>query len=303
MVKISKVTQQKVSIQGLERESAYYQEKFSSLKNLLDFYTAIFIAQLNVLSEIKKVSPPIDQKELKNRLEEGLPATERTSLMIDSKEFMKSLEKICETVSEKISGKKKLKTGLKNLLGSKKLKSLNLAKLIANLQKGDASELADLSDEVSLKPETLSFLLYNAIVPFYKEAALDILANLDISQWKNGFCPICGSRPNIARCRLEDGLKVLQCSLCRTQWGHQRLKCVFCGNDDPKTLHYFFNEDDKGHRVEVCEKCKKYLKISDERVFNREVIPEVEDVATFPLDVVAEKKDYSPIIMIAKDLN
>lgn len=291
MVKISEVVQQEVTIEDLERETAYYRERKSdNIKNLLDFYRRIFVAQMKILSEIEGSPLEIEESELKKSMEEGVPAFKKGVIKIDPKGYMKALTEICEIAAPKGN----LKAKLGKFLKSEKIQNQSFSNLVADLQKGDVAKLSDLGDEIGLKPETIFFVMYNAMVPFAERAAKDMQGELDISQWTKNFCPVCGSRPQIAKCRKEDGLKILQCSLCRTQWKYPRLKCAFCENEESKTLHYFLDEEDKGHRVEVCDKCKRYIKVSDERALEREVTPQIEDIITTLLDAVAQKRGYSP---------
>lgn len=300
VIKISDTIQQKVTVEDLEKEMAYCQKgKTDNIKNLLNFYQRIFMAQTKALSEIKDSLFEIDESDLKEVINKGVPAFEKGKVKIDSKEYVKVLESICEAVAED----EKLKASLKKFLESEKIKNLDLSSFVEGFQKGDISKLSDLESEFGLKPETIFFVMQNALIPFYEKAAESARGKMDIFQWKENFCPICGSRPKIAKCRKDDGLKVLQCPLCRTQWGYPRLKCAYCENEEPKTLHYLFDEADKGHRVEVCDKCKKYLKVSDERTLEREVILEIEDIVTLLLDVVAQKKDYLPVVQLASELH
>ena len=72
-----------------------------------------------------------------------------------------------------------------------------------------------------------------------------------------------------------------------------RLKCPFCETEDDKELRYFYAEGEgKAHRVDVCEKCKRYIKTLDIREMAGEVIPIIEDMGTLYLDVLAQKEGY-----------
>jgi FdhE protein len=71
-----------------------------------------------------------------------------------------------------------------------------------------------------------------------------------------------------------------------------RLICAFCGNTDQESLRYLYSESEKGYRIDVCGKCKKYLKTVDSREISHEIVPVVEDIATLHLDMVAEEEGY-----------
>ena len=90
----------------------------------------------------------------------------------------------------------------------------------------------------------------------------------------------------------ETGKRHLQCQLCRSGWTFKRLECPFCGCDEQKKLRYFYDEDDPAYRVEVCDKCRRYLKTVDLRKKDREISLIAEDLATLHLDVVAEQEGF-----------
>jgi len=139
--------------------------------------------------------------------------------------------------------------------------------------------------------------------------------NLDTSQWLQGYCPMCGGLPLIAKLRKEDGKRFLQCSICFTEWQFTRIRCVYCGSEDQKDLRFFWVDEtsptkydastgydryDTSYRVDVCDKCKGYIKTVDERKIEegregrkgRELNPLIEDINTAYLDILAANAGY-----------
>lgn len=86
-----------------------------------------------------------------------------------------------------------------------------------------------------------------------------------------------------------DGERFLFCSFCWHKWPVRRLVCPFCENDDSKTLHYFYTEEEREYRVNVCDKCKKYVKTVDTRKIDRFFYPPLEQIATLHLDMKANE--------------
>jgi FdhE protein len=109
--------------------------------------------------------------------------------------------------------------------------------------------------------------------------------------WKEGYCPVCGSRAGMAELSGEEGKRRLSCSACFFRWPYPRIQCPYCGNADPETLSYF-TAGDGPTRVGVCRKCSRYLKTRDARLGNAEVPLEVEDLATLHLDLLAGKEGF-----------
>jgi FdhE protein len=109
--------------------------------------------------------------------------------------------------------------------------------------------------------------------------------------WKEGYCPVCGSRAGMAELSGEEGKRRLSCSACFFRWPYPRIQCPYCGNADPETLSYF-TAGDGPTRVGVCRKCSRYLKTRDARLGNADVPMEAEDLATLHLDLLAGKEGF-----------
>lgn len=103
-------------------------------------------------------------------------------------------------------------------------------------------------------------------------------------------CPLCGWPPVAAIVLGNEKLRYLACGLCGSAWYLPRVKCSHCGST--AGISYFSLEGDPGGvKVEVCEACKRYLKL-----FYLERRPAAEpvadDLATYPLDLLVSEKGY-----------
>jgi FdhE protein len=98
----------------------------------------------------------------------------------------------------------------------------------------------------------------------------------------------------MAKLEREEGRRILQCSLCSTEWAFRRLQCPFCRNDDHDTLRFFFVDEESPYRVDVCDICKRYIKTVDERKLEEEkkVMLTLENIATLFLDILAVEEGY-----------
>ncbi|MCX7634967.1 MAG: formate dehydrogenase accessory protein FdhE, partial [Syntrophales bacterium] len=110
--------------------------------------------------------------------------------------------------------------------------------------------------------------------------------------WSEGYCPICGKEPKIGEIKEEEGRRFLFCNQCGIEWPYQRIKCPFCGNEEQQSLAYFTVEDDERYRVDVCNECKRYIKIIDFRKNDIEADLDVEDITTIHLDILANEEGY-----------
>ena len=131
----------------------------------------------------------------------------------------------------------------------------------------------------------------DALAPFYIALAAAVREEIDLALWGEGFCPVCGQDPGMALLN-DEGARILHCSFCRTCWQFPRLECPFCRNRDPQRLGYFYADEYPGRRVQVCERCKSYLKTAVVKEIGREVILELEDIFTLELDHLARREGY-----------
>jgi len=111
--------------------------------------------------------------------------------------------------------------------------------------------------------------------------------------WSEGYCPICGREPKIGELREEEGRRYLFCNQCGYEWSFVRIKCPFCGNEEQQSLAFFTVEGDERYRVDVCNECKRYIKIIDFRETKQEANLDVEDIATLHLDMLAYEEGYN----------
>jgi FdhE protein len=97
----------------------------------------------------------------------------------------------------------------------------------------------------------------------------------------------------MAMLRSDDGARLLECGLCHTRWQFYRLVCHECGNRDHDSLGFFYLPQKENRRVYVCNQCKSYLKTTVLKGLGREIIPDLENIATLYLDYLAHKEGYT----------
>ena len=109
--------------------------------------------------------------------------------------------------------------------------------------------------------------------------------------WKEAYCPVCGSRAGMDEIAGEEGKRHLSCSACFFRWPWPRIRCPYCGNDDPDTVSYF-TAGEGPVRVGTCRKCSRYIKTRDSRVGHASVPMEAEDLTTLHLDLLAGREGF-----------
>ena len=150
----------------------------------------------------------------------------------------------------------------------------------------------DIPEEDEKLFDLLSLFIEESLRPALEWLVSNYHEVIKSSQWAEGYCPVCGKEPKIGELREEEGFRYLFCNQCGCEWDYLRIKCPFCGNDDQQTLAYFTIEDEEKYRVDVCNKCKRYIKTVDFRKANEEANLDVEDIATLHLDMLANEEGY-----------
>ncbi len=158
---------------------------------------------------------------------------------------------------------------------------------------GDRKSVAEIINRLEIRPEVAEFLVFQTIKPFFQVFAEAAKPYLDAENWLQNCCPVCGHKAGMARIKEEEeGKRYLQCSYCETEWLFKRLACPNCGNEDHQTLSFLLIEETPGYQIDVCEVCKSYLKVIDERTGLKPSLARSE-IQTIYLDVIAQQKGYS----------
>ena len=169
-------------------------------------------------------------------------------------------------------------------------KKLDFNELYTALLNDDDASFGNIASRLKTPKDVLAFITYNSIKPSVSLYAQSVSKYLD-NPWEKGYCPVCGNLPVISTFE-SDGERFLVCGFCWHKWAVTRLFCPFCENKESDTLHYFFSEEEKEYRVDVCDKCGKYIKNVDTRIIDRFVYPPLEQIATLHLDIMAKEKGF-----------
>jgi FdhE protein len=155
--------------------------------------------------------------------------------------------------------------------------------------------------ESGLDKSILSFFLQSSIRPSIEAGVEQIRGELDPETWRKGHCPACGSLPSLSLLKGEEGRRYLLCSFCDYQWRMDRLCCPACDNKEPESLGYFYGEGEETFRIDLCDRCHRYIKTIDCRNLE-ESDPCLEDLATLHLDILASNKGFNRPAGVGQDL-
>lgn len=256
--------------------------------DILGFYGRLFVAQEESKDRLRIEPPqiPEDVRALKAR--EKFPLIEIKNFAYDSVQAADLFVAIGRLARE---ANPKLAASAAIILDAVDT-NLDIAGLFRALLNGNEALFENISQTLQVEKPILGFITYNSIKPSICMGADQLAAYLSKDEpWMKGYCPICGSAPILSI--LEgDGARKLICSFCWHQWAVKRVYCPFCDNSANKDLHYLFSEEEKNLRVDLCDKCGKYLKTLDTRQTDRLIYPPLEQAATLHLDIKAKEEGF-----------
>ncbi len=253
-------------------------------KELLDIYGEILIFREEFRRKMKKAIFRIDGKLVDKKLSGGLPLVDLSRTDLDLSEpraYFLELLKIAEKINaeEAHAIAEDLNEG-----------KVNYEAMVR--ETFEQTESAPESDGDDDEFDLIGFFIEESMRPALERIAEKYADTIRHSKWAEGYCPVCGKEPKIGELREEEGKRFLFCSQCGTEWSFRRIKCPFCGNEEQKTLSYFTVEDDERYRVDVCNACKRYIKMVDFRESKEIPNLDVEDIATLHLDMLANDEGY-----------
>jgi len=259
---------------------------------LLDIMADILILREEYLNNMKYSIFDVDEKLISQKMKGGLPLIDLTGKKYNlshPKKYFDSLISIAE---------KRIPEVAQNITDIIKSPDFDWEKNIRDsfdckTDKTQTNELPeDHDDEDNI--DLIELFLEESLRPEMEFIARKYGEIVKKSDWSEGYCPICGKEPKIGEIREEeDGKRYLFCHQCGFKWYFQRIKCPFCGNDEQHSLAYFEVEGEERYRVDVCNKCRRYVKTVELPKSSEEPNMDIEDIATLHLDMIAYDEGYN----------
>jgi formate dehydrogenase maturation protein FdhE len=138
--------------------------------------------------------------------------------------------------------------------------------------------------------ELLDQVLLLAMRPFLARCAEALLPKIELGDWGQPCCPLCGGEPEFAYIN-PAAERLLICGRCTGQWRYDAITCPYCENSDRARITSFTSRDQR-YRIYACDECHRYLKAYDGRDGSRPALLGVDSIATLPLDAAAIQRGY-----------
>lgn len=277
----------------LKKEMEYYCQHSPAAEPLCRLYGEIFQAWFRCR---ERCAPALswEDEEIEESLRQGRYLLAGRTLKIDAALFREVLAEIAGAVA----GHCPEAAGVEKMVSLPELQGEGAARCLAEIASFDGAQLQEWlaahgwSGRTGVDPELLAFVLFSSLAPFYICLAEAVAERTDFGLWREGYCPVCGRKPGMAKLREKDGARILECWLCHARWQFPRLQCPFCGNRDFDRLRFFYTNEYPGRRVQLCERCRNYLKTVVVKEIGRDVVLELENIFTADLDYLARREGY-----------
>lgn len=189
------------------------------------------------------------------------------------------------------------KTGGKNQAG--RIRSaleenrLDAGSLLAHITSGNGDAVTAEARRLDLDAGLVRTLAENALRPALRAWCRQLAPLAQGIPWHKSSCFVCGAPATLAELQENNLVKHLRCGRCGADWRVPRLQCMYCGNENHRTLKHFSPESNRETaRVEACDRCRAYLKVMTSFAPSSPEMLVVEDLATLHLDYIAEERGY-----------
>lgn len=276
-------------VKRMKERIAAIKEAHPNYQRILEFFEKLLLEQLKIRAQVDCRVPEISEDSARIRAKEGFPMLSKGDFSFDPHLAARLFRSICRIAKRE---NEKLKAEVGKIERALRRKEIDLEMCLPKALEGDHEYLSQIAADVGIDRGVMSFLLHTTIKPFVEVTASHLKDKVDEDMWDKGYCPICGSQPLMGELRGEEGKRIWTCSFCGTQWRGKRVMCPFCENTDHGSLRYFYTEKERAYRIDICDKCKRYIKTVDSRQLAEEIFLPVEDIATLHLDILAADKGF-----------
>ena len=153
---------------------------------------------------------------------------------------------------------------------------------------GLAPDLLWLVAEMSVGP--LAHALQRRLLTGESDHGADRDVGEALAAWDRGYCPACGSWPALAE--VCQGRRALRCSFCGAAWQLRTCRCTYCSEAAERFVTTAPDLERPGRRLELCGRCRGYLKSVELGDVTPFALLPVEDLASSDLDVAAMEQEY-----------
>ncbi len=243
-------------------------------------------------------------QEMRSKIEKGVHLLQNVQIEFDIEAVLELMIKLADAI-ERATNKNKLhklhlpwQTVNHSAAGRIRLaleeRRLDIRDLLAHIAAGEKERLASAVERLGLDAGLVWSLAENALKPVLRSWCRQLSPLVEGFPWNKGTCFVCAAPAILGELQDNAQVKHLRCGACGADWQFRRLQCMYCGNEDHEAQRYLYEEKEKDKmRVEVCDKCRGYLKVISAFSPTPSDMLAVEDLATIHLDYIAQERGYA----------
>jgi formate dehydrogenase maturation protein FdhE len=237
----------------------------------------------------KKLPLREDVGERKQRLSDGRYLFRPCGVELNTNESNRIAIELLDLLKKHLSDYKDELSAIADAMIQEKISANDL---LLQIIKNEGNQIRKVIRDNKLAEDIFTFFAIYFARPFREFAAGYLLEGLDKLDWFNGYCPVCGHWPGLAHINSEICQRTPWCLCCNTKWNLKRTQCTFCLNEDHNSLKIINPENEESYRIQVCKKCKRYLKEVRSGIEVKDFPFDKYYLGTLPLDIIAEQEGY-----------
>jgi FdhE protein len=268
-------------------------EEMHPLGNVVQAFRGLLVERAKFKAELKdSVAVPIEPPN-PARFERGVPLSSIEDLLdfIDDTLWIAGAERLMPIMAASFPRiKEECEIIFSELLNGRIDPRVSLQASLTSIGSGSGAR----GSRLSISPQVLAFALGQIAKPLVEKISGNLSRLVEDLSWSKGYCPICGTMPELAFLQGEGGQRWLRCGSCSHEWRFSLLVCPFCESENHEDFEIFYVADRDYEMVDVCHKCKRYVPTIDLRKRPGPISREVATMALMPLDVIAQEKGFLP---------
>lgn len=262
------------------------------LESILEAFRGLLVEQARLRAELPAPDIGWFGGLEPERFARGIPLTDREDLIGIGKMWESGSKRLVPPMREGFPRIEEALGELLSAIGNGGFDPEAFVRAALTNRNREASEIAARS---GLDPAVVKFALIHVARPFVAKRAEVLKPLIEALSWDKGYCPICGSLPEMSLLRDKEGRRWLRCGFCFNEWRFMRLMCPCCETQEAGQAEVLFVEGREHERLDLCHKCKKYVAEIDLRNLVSEPVLEVAALGLLHLDVVAQQRGFQPM--------
>lgn len=273
-------------------------EEMHPLGNVVQAFRELLVEKARFKAELQDFAPIPIRAPDPLRFERGVPLSSIENLLdiIDDTLWSAGAERLMPVMEKSFPKIKEECEIIGNELFHGRLDPRAVLK--ASLAGSDGENL-EVASRLMISPQTLAFALGQIAKPLVEKISCNLSPLVENLSWSKGYCPICGTMPELAFLQGEGGQRWLRCASCSYEWRFTLLVCPFCESENHEDFEIYFVAGREYENVDVCHKCKRYVPTINLRKWPRPIAREVAAMALMHLDVIAQEKGFLPAALCA----